>query len=374
MKIEQNIVKVRDLVKGYVDNGDDGVFAFSGKLTIRPPYQREFVYKDAQRNAVIDSIQHGYPLNVMYWAKVGDDLYEVLDGQQRTISICSYVNKEYSINHRYWQNLTEDEQEKILDYEITVYVCEGTESEKLEWFRIINIAGEKLTNQELLNAAYVGPWLNDAKSYFSKRNSVAKQIADRYVKGDPIRQELLEKVLGWIADRDSLDKGQDYMAIHQHDTDANELWVYYNQVINWAKLYFPKADKLTNGQAWGLLYNKYKDKTYNTNELKETMKRLLQDDDVTKVSGIIPYLLSDRTSQDEKHLSLRTFSDKQKKAAYERQNHKCPHCLAEGNEIEYDYEAMQGDHIIPWSQGGRTVDDNVQMLCRDHNATKSGKY
>ena len=374
MKIEQNIVKVRDLVKGYVDNGDDGVFALSGKLIIRPPYQREFVYKDTQRNAVIDSMQHGYPLNVMYWAKVGDDLYEVLDGQQRTISICSYVNKEYSINHRYWQNLMEDEQEKILDYEITVYVCEGTESEKLEWFRIINIAGEKLTNQELLNAAYVGPWLNDAKLYFSKRNSVAKQIADGYVKGDPIRQELLEKVLGWIADRDSLDKGQDYMAIHQHDTDANELWVYYNQVINWAKLYFPKADKLTNGQAWGLLYNKYKDKTYNTNELKETMKRLLQDDDVTKVSGIIPYLLSDRTSQDEKHLSLRAFSDNQKKAVYERQNHKCPHCLAEGNETEYDYEAMQGDHIIPWSQGGRTVDDNVQMLCRDHNATKSGKY
>lgn len=374
MKIEERKVTIRELSNSYHDDGDGGVYALGGKLTVRPAYQREFVYKDKQRDAVIESINQGYPLNVMYWAKSEDDEYEVLDGQQRTISICSYIHKDYSIDHRYWQNLTEDEQNKILDYELTIYVCEGTESEKLAWFRIINIAGEKLTNQELLNATYVGPWLTDAKSHFSQGNCVAKSMAEGYVKGDPIRQEFLEKALSWVADRDSLEAGQDYMAIHQHDVDANDLWIYYSQVINWAKLYFPHSGKLTNGQPWGLLYNKYKDKVYNTNELADSMKRLLQDEDVTKPGGIIPYLLSERTSSDEKHLSLRSFSDKQKRAAYEKQEHKCPHCMAEGNENQYDYGDMQGDHIVPWSQGGRTTDDNVQMLCKKHNATKSGKY
>lgn len=371
MKIEERKVTIRELSESYQDDGDGGVYALGGKLTVRPAYQREFVYKDAQRDAVIESINHGYPLNVMYWAKSGEDEYEVLDGQQRTISICSYIHKDYSIDHRYWQNLTKDEQDKILDYELTIYICEGTESEKLDWFRIINIAGEKLTNQELLNAAYVGSWLTDAKSHFSQRNCVAKTMSEGYVKGDPIRQELLEKALSWVADRDNLDSGQDYMAIHQHDVDANDLWIYYSQVINWAKLYFLKSNKLTNGQPWGLLYNKYKDKTYNTNELADSIKRLLEDEDVTKASGIIPYLLSERTFSDEKHLSLRSFSDKQKHAAYERQKHKCPYCVSEGNEKEYEYDEMQGDHIKPWSKGGRTTDDNVQMLCKKHNASKN---
>lgn len=371
MKIEERKVTIRELSDSYHDDGDGGVYALGGKLTVRPAYQREFVYKDKQRDAVIESINHGYPLNVMYWAKSGEDEYEVLDGQQRTISICSYIHKDYSIDHRYWQNLTKDEQNKILDYELSIYICEGTESEKLDWFRIINIAGEKLTNQELLNAAYVGSWLTDAKSHFSQRNCVAKTMSEGYAKGDPIRQELLEKALSWVADRDNLDSGQDYMAIHQHDVDANDLWIYYSQVINWAKLYFPHSGKLTNGQSWGLLYNKYKDRVYNTNELDDSMKRLLQDEDVTKTSGIIPYLLSERTSSDEKYLSLRSFSDKQKHAAYERQEHRCPHCVSEGNENQYDYGEMQGDHILPWSKGGHTTDDNIQMLCKKHNATKN---
>lgn len=374
MKIEQRFVTIRQLCENYVDNGDEGVFALNGKLTVRPSYQREFVYKDAQRDAVINSIRQKYPLNVMYWAKTGDDTYEVLDGQQRTISICSYINREYSINHKYWQNLTDDEKDQILDYELSVYVCDGSDSEKLEWFRIINIAGEKLTDQELLNAAYTGAWLSDAKGYFSKRNCAAKQISDGYVKGDPIRQELLEKALSWISLRDGYKEGQEYMTKHQEDDDANDLWVYYNQIINWAKLHFPKADKLTNGQPWGELFYKYGKNTYNTNELAKKIKELLQDDDVTKVNGIIPYVLSNRTKEDEKYLSIRTFSEKQKRAAYEKQEYKCPHCLSEGNENTYEFSEMQGDHIIPWSKGGRTVDDNVQMLCKKHNATKSSKY
>lgn len=260
----------------------------------------------------------------------------------------------------------------MLNYELTVYICEGTEEEKLEWFKIINIAGETLTNQELLNATYTGPWLADAKNYFSKRNCVAGQMADGYIKGNPIRQDYLEKVLSWIADRDNLESGQMYMAIHQHDADANDLWLYFQMVINWSKMLFPKSRKgMTNVQEWGLLYNKYHNKQYNSNMLEADVQRLLMDDDVTKNAGIIPYILSDRTKHDEKFLSIRSFSEAQKRRAYERQGHKCPCCVKNGIDKEYAYNEMQGDHIIPWSQGGRTIDSNLQMLCQKCNNDKS---
>ena len=195
MKIEKVAIKVRDVANGYTDDGDGGVYGFNGKLTIRPSFQREFIYKDKQRNAVVESIRNGFPLNVMYWSKSGDDTYEVLDGQQRTISVCQYINKDYSINHRFFHNLTDEEKEQILDYDLDIYICEGSEAEKLAWFKVINVAGEVLKPQELLNATYTGPWLADAKNYFSKRNCVAGAMADKYIKGNPLRQEYLEKAL-----------------------------------------------------------------------------------------------------------------------------------------------------------------------------------
>ena len=312
MKITPIQVTIADLTKNYKDDGDGGVFGYDDRLTIRPAYQREFVYKDKQRDLVIDSVMKSRPLNVMYWSKTGKDTYEVLDGQQRTISVAQYVNKDFPIkvngNDKFFQNLTDTERDQILNYELTVYICEGTEEEKLEWFKIINIAGETLTPQELLNATYTGTWLADAKNYFSKRNCVAGQIADGYIKGNPIRQDYLEKVLSWIADRDDLESGQMYMAIHQHDADANDLWLYFQTVINWAKMLFPKSRKgMTNVQEWGLLYNKYHNKQYNSNTLEADVQRLLMDDDVTKNAGIIPYILSDRTKHDEKLLSIRSF-------------------------------------------------------------------
>ena len=195
MKITETKIKVSDLVENYKDNGDGGVFGYNDRLTIRPSFQREFIYGEKQRAAVIDSVMNGFPLNVMYWSKTGSDSYEVLDGQQRTVSIAQYINKDFPIkingNDKFFQNLTDEEKQTILDYELTVYVCEGTEAEKLEWFKRINIAGEVLTPQELLNATYTGPWLADAKNYFSKRNCVAAKMADGYLKGNPIRQELL---------------------------------------------------------------------------------------------------------------------------------------------------------------------------------------
>lgn len=348
MKITPMQVTIADLTKNYKDNGDGGVFGYDDRLTIRPAYQREFVYKDKQRDLVIDSIRKNRPLNAMYWSKTGND--------------------------KFFQNLTDTERNQILNYEVMVYICEGTEEEKLEWFKIINIAGETLTPQELLNATYTGPWLADAKNYFSKRNCVAGQMADGYIKGNPIRQDYLEKVLSWIADRDNLESGQMYMAVHQHDADANDLWLYFQTVINWAKMLFPMPRKgMTDVQSWGLLYNKYHNKQYNSNTLETDIQRLLLDDDVTKNSGIIPYVLSDRTKHDEKSLSIRAFTEAQKRRAYERQGHKCPCCVKNGVDTEYAYNEMQGDHIIPWSQGGRTIDSNLQMLCQKCNNDKSNQ-
>lgn len=371
MKITPIQVTVADLTKNYKDDGDGGVFGYDGRLTIRPSFQREFVYKDKQRNSVIDSVMKDRPLNVMYWSKTGPDTYEVLDGQQRTISIAQYINKDFPINidgnDKFFQNLTSTEQDKILNYQLTIYVCEGTDKEKLEWFEIINIAGEVLTHQELLNATFTGPWLSDAKTYFSKRNCTAGQMAEGYIKGNPIRQDYLEKALFWIADRDELKNGQEYMARHQQDRDANELWQYFMTVINWAKMLFPITRRnITEVQDWGILYNRYHNNSYNSNTLEADMKTLLMDDDVTKKSGIIPYVLSDRTKYDEKTLSIRAFTDSEKRAAYEKQKHICPICRK-----EYKYEEMQGDHIIPWSQGGHTKPDNLQMLCRKCNSEKS---
>lgn len=210
--------------------------------------------------------------------------------------------------------------------------------------------------------------------YFSRRNCVAGQMADGYIKGNPIRQDYLEKALSWIADRDNLESGQLYMAMHQHDADANDLWLYFQTVINWARMLFPQKRKgLTDCQEWGYLYNRYGQNTYNSNTLGEDVKRLVMDDDVTKKAGIIPYVLSGRTRHDEKHLSIRAFTEAQKLRAYEKQGHKCPRCQEEGIETEYAFEDMQGDHIIPWCQGGRTVDDNLQMLCRKCNNDKGGE-
>lgn len=262
----------------------------------------------------------------------------------------------------------------MLNYELEVRICDGTEEEKLEWFRVINIAGKTLTNQELLNATYTGPWLADAKNFFSKRNCVAGRLAEGYISGSPIRQDYLEKALAWIADRDGLESGQIYMALHQRDEDANDLWVYFQTVINWAKAYFPDViEKVTPFQNWGILYNRYKDCSYNTNTLKKDVKELLLDDEVGNIKGIIPYVLSDRTRHDERNLSLRSFSTKQKLIAYERQGHKCPICMSHGVNKEYEFDEMEGDHIIPWSQGGRTTDDNLQMLCKKCNNEKGGK-
>lgn len=359
MIIELQEVTVREVAEKYIDNSEEGVVGYNGRLNIRPKFQREFVYDEKKRNAVLDTICKEFPLNVMYWVKNEDGTFEVMDGQQRTISFCQYVNNDFSLNNRFFHNLTPTEQQQILNYKLMVYFCEGNDKEKLDWFRIINIAGEKLTDQELRNAVYTGPWLSDAKLKFSKSNCAAYLLAKDYVNGSPIRQEILETALSWIANGEV----EKYMSIHQHDPNANELWTYFRNVIEWVKDTFTKYRHEMKGIAWGSLYDRFKGNVFDTAKLEHEIQTLMMDDDVTNKKGIYPYVLT----RSEKHLNIRAFTEAQKRAAYERQNGICASC---GGYFELD--EMEADHITPWHAGGKSLPENCQMLCRECNRRKSG--
>lgn len=367
MNIELKEISVRELTKGYKDNDEGGVIGFDGKLDIRPPYQREFIYKDKQRDAVIDTITKEFPLNVMYWAVQEDGKFEVIDGQQRTISICQYVEGDFSVQigsfpeKRAFHNLQKDEQEQILNYKLMVYQCSGTDSEKLEWFKTINIAGEKLTDQELRNAVYHGSWVSDAKRHFSKSNCPAYAIGKDYLSGAVIRQDFLESTIKWISKDGNIEK---YMSDNQNEPNANEIWLYFQSVISWIKAVFPKYRKEMKGIQWGFLYNEFKDKKFDHKKLEEEIAKLMQDEDVTNKKGIYEYVLTRK----ERFLNIRVFTDNQKREAFERQKGICPVCTE-----EYKIEEMEADHITPWHLGGRTSAENCQMLCKDDNRRKSGK-
>jgi hypothetical protein len=360
MKIELQEITIRELTDGYEDNEEGGVIGFDGKLDIRPPYQREFIYKDSQRDAVIDTITKNYPLNVMYWAVRENGDFEVIDGQQRTISICQFVEGDFSFNNRYFHNLQQDEQVKILDYKVMVYLCSGTDSEKLEWFKTINIAGEKLTEQELRNAVYSGSWVSDVKRYFSKNGCAAYGMGGDYLNGAAIRQDYLETAIKWISEG-SIER---YMAEKQHEPNANEVWLYFQSVINWVKTVFSKYRREMKGVDWGFLYNEFKDQSFDSKALDSEISKLMLDEDITKKKGIYQYVLTGK----EKYLNIRAFTPNQKREAYERQSGICVVC----NE-KFEIEEMEADHITPWHEGGKTEPKNCQMLCKEDNRRKSGK-
>ena len=361
MNIELKEITVRKLTNGYEDNEEAGVIGYDGKLDIRPPYQREFIYKDKQRDAVIDTVTKDFPLNILYWAVREDGNYEVIDGQQRTISISQYVDGEFSFNGRYFHNLQKDEQEQILDYKLMVYLCSGTDSEKLEWFKIINIAGEKLTEQELRNAVYSGSWVSDVKRYFSKNSCPAYGTGSDYLTGSPIRQDYLQTAIKWISN----DNIEQYMAEHQHDQNASALWRYFQDVISWIEATFTtKRTKFMKGVDWGTLYNEFKDEVFDTKVIEEEIAKLILDDDVSKKSGIYPYVLTRK----EKYLSIRTFTEATKQKVYEKQKGICVICKE-----KFELNEMEADHITPWHEGGKTNEDNCQMLCKECNRRKSDK-
>lgn len=366
MEITLKEITVSELTDGYKDNAEDGVVGYGGKLDIRPPFQREFIYKDKQRDAVINTITKEFPLNVMYWAVRADGNFEIIDGQQRTISICQFVEGDFSLEvgsfpeKRTFHNLQNDEQEQILSYKLMVYLCSGTDSEKLEWFKTINIAGEKLTDQELRNAVYAGSWVTDAKRHFSKNGCPAYGLGKDYLSGSAIRQDYLETVIRWI----SKDDIESYMAKNQHQPNANDLWLYFQAVIAWVKATFPNYRHEMKGIGWGELYNEFNKQVFDSKKLESEISRLMEDEDVTNKKGIYFYVLKGK----ENYLNIRVFSKNQKREAYERQKGICPIC---GEHFEID--EMEGDHITPWRDGGKTSAENCQMLCKEDNRRKSGK-
>ena len=373
MKIELHEITIRELVEGFRDDDEEGVVGYGGILDIRPKYQRNFVYSTDDERAVIKTIRKGFPLNIMYWVKREDGTFEVLDGQQRILSICRYRYGKYAVwdekreEDLYYHNYDDDpiEQEKILNYKLMVYFCEGTHTEKLAWFKTINIAGLKLTEQELLNATFTGSWLTDAKRHFSKKDCPAQDLGSKYVKPnyEVNRQGLLELALLWL-NNGSVKELKEYMRTHQKEQNANELWDYFQKVITWVQTTFPNYRKEMKGVDWGMLYNKYKNEQYDTAKLESEISKLMQDEDVTNKKGIYYYVLT----REEKYLNLRAFPDSIKRAVYERQQGVCIKCGK-----HYDISEMEGDHITPWSEGGKTSADNCQMLCRDCNRRKSNK-
>lgn len=373
MTIKQLEVTVGEITKGFINNEELGVRGYNGLLDIRPPYQREFIYSEAEQCAVINTVLHDYPLNVMYWVKRSEDAecpYEVMDGQQRTLSLCLYVAGMFAYEFKNFFNQTPDIQKKILDYKLTVYVCEGKESEKLEWFKTINIAGKPLNEQEIRNAVYAGPFVSDAKHHFSKNNCGAYRLGKDLVNGSPIRQDFFKKALEWIAEHETRNGKQQtavgYMAVHQHDKNAIPLWTYYQNVLHWAISTFnmKKFKSIMKGLDWASFYDKYHEESLDIKAMEAKISELLGDDEIQKSNGIIPYVLTG----DERYLDLRTFKDKVKLAVWEKQNHKCAICGK-----EFDFEFMEGDHIKPWREGGRTDIGNCQMLCRPCNRKKGSK-
>lgn len=372
MDIKPKQIAVRDLIAGYTNDPNHGVYGYHGKLNIRPPYQREFRYELKQQQAVIETILKGYPLNIMYWSVVDDGSYEMIDGQQRTLSICEYYLHGFNIVDKdrpvlYFDNLTEKEKKDFLNYELTVYFCTGTDKEKLDWFRVINIAGESLLDQELRNAVYVGPFVTDARRYFSKNGCAAYKVGGDYMTGKLEEQAYLETILKWAARHDGIQDSapiDKYMAIHQYNPNANQLWAYYMQVITWVKTTFKKYRKEMKGLDWGAMFDEFGSNIYDTEQLEFEIHRLMEDDEIMKKAGIYRYVLSG----DLRDLSFRTFDKKQKREAYERQKGICAHCGK-----PFKLEEMEADHITPWCEGGTTVAENCQMLCRTCNRIKGGK-
>lgn len=367
MKINPLKVKIRDLVAGFEDREDEGAVGYGGRLDIRPRYQREFIYSEARQIAVIDSIMHGYPINAMYWAPKDGGGWELLDGQQRTMSICKFAAGDLPYNRQFLSRMPQDQIDRFLDYDLLIFECTGTASERLAWFQTINTGGLQLKDQEIRNAVYAGPWVDDAKRYFSKSNAPGRRVGAPYVAGDASRQDYLETAIKWQSGASTDDEIREFMNEHAADATAGPLWQYFQRVVNWIESVFTKSRAQMKGLPWGDYFRKWENAPLTKQapaEIERMIQRLLIDDDVTNKRGIYAYLLSG----EEKHLSIRAFSEAMRLAAYTRQDGVCPICGK-----RFELEDMEADHITPWTLGGPTSADNCQMLCKECNRRKGAK-
>ena len=379
-------ITIADICKGFVYNEYEGkgLFGLSGKLTIQPEYQRNYIYADGKRDvAVIDSILKGYPLGLIYFTKVAEDKYEVLDGQQRITSFGRYVTGKFAIKDdndipRYFVGLPTDLQDKIMQTKLTIYICEGTESEIKEWFKTINIAGVPLNEQELSNAIHSGPFVTKAKEEFSNSQNANIQKWSAYVSGNVIRQDYLRTALEWVS-KGNID---DYMSRHRYDTNINELKTYFNSVIDWVSSIFMDVDSTMCGLNWGDLYEKYHHNAYDTQAVSALVQELLADFYVKDKKGIYEYILGGCT--DKKLLNIRIFDEPTKKSVYTTQTaaakeqgvSNCPLCAigSDGNRTRiWKQSEMDADHVTAWSKGGATDINNCQMLCKTHNRAKGNR-
>ena len=382
MEIKRVSIKIVDLCDGYKNDSEEdierGVYAYHGKLCVRPAFQRMFVYDKKQENAVIDTALKGFPLNIMYWVDNGDGTYDCLDGQQRTISLCNFVDGISSFqapwlkdNARIYihtlKRIDPDLYAKFMNYELEVYICRGTKAEQMEWFKTINIAGAELYPQELRNASYVSRWLTDAKRYFSKANasSTAKCPAERlggqYTNKNANRQEILEQVISWrIGSKEDVDICN-YMEAHINDKDASDLWNYFNNVINWiTTVFYETYDKGMATVNWGKLYNDYHTEDFDVDEISEKFNELMMYKATKELDISVAKICEYCITRDETLLKHREFNEAQKTTMYNQQRGICPDCGK-----HYLKAEMHAHHIVPWYNGGVTELANGVMLCEE---------
>ena len=378
-------ITVEDVCKGFVYNEYEGkgLFGLSGKLTIQPEYQRNYIYADGKRDvAVIDSILKGYPLGLIYFTKVAEDKYEVLDGQQRITSIGRYVTGKFPIEMNgkniYFRGLAEDLKEKILSTPLTIYICEGTESEIKEWFKTINIAGIPLNEQELSNAIHSGPFVTKAKEEFSNSQNANIQKWSAYISGNVLRQDYLRTALEWVS-KGNID---DYMSRHRYDDNITELKAYFTSVIDWISSVFSDVESEMRGLPWGKLYEKHHKNSYDPSAVSAKLRELYADFYVKDRKGVYGYILGGYV--DNKLLNIRIFDEPTKKSVYAVQTDaakkknvsNCPLCAmgSDNNKTRlWKLTEMDADHVTAWSKGGSTDISNCQMLCKTHNRAKGNK-
>jgi hypothetical protein len=380
-------ITVADICDGFVYNELEGkgLFGLSGRLTIQPEYQRNYIYSDGggkKEQAVIESLLKGYPLGLIYFNKVAEDRFEVLDGQQRITSIGRFVTNKFAImdngNPKYFDSLAADQQARIRESRLLIYECEGTETEIKQWFQTINIAGVPLNAQELLNAIYSGPFVTLAKAEFSNSQNANIQKWSAYIKGSANRQDFLERALEWVSKGDI----GGYMSAHRNDNTIHELKTYFNSVIDWVSTVFVTVHPEMRGLEWGRLYEQYHSQSYDPARVSDEVERLYSDPYVRNRRGIFEYVLGG--SQDTRLLDVRVFDDATKKSVYARQTEaaraegvsNCPLCAighdANKNKI-WALAEMDADHVAAWSKGGGSSPENCQMLCVTHNRAKGNR-